>query len=190
MNERDVRAGLDRVLTEAGFERAAKSLRRRGSGVWTVVELQKGFGQLWHINIGFRLEALGGVCPRRVEQTHLYFRLERLFPAWRETITTAGALDDQGQARAFEALLGLLDGEVRRELLVLASEHGLSSALASGRLSEGLIRKEARNHLLSIHRAAISEDAASPAPPAPAEPRAAADGEVGRAEGAPSRRRS
>ncbi|MDC3960076.1 hypothetical protein [Polyangium jinanense] len=147
MNDHTFKTGVERALLSAGFERHGKLLRRHDSSVWTLVGTEKGFGQQWHINVGFWLEALGAACPAQVEKTHLYFRLERLFPEHHETIASAGALDDQKQSEAFGKLNALLVGEIERGLRALGTEAGLRSAMAAGRLTQGLITKEAREHL-------------------------------------------
>ncbi len=85
--------------------------------------------------------------PLSVEQTHLYHRLENLFPDHGETITLAGALHDPKQAASFEGFSRLLLGEFHRELRVLGTEEGLRNALSQGRLARGLIRTEAREWL-------------------------------------------
>lgn len=149
MNSRGFKTGLERVLLSTGFERHARLLRRRNSHVWTLVGEEKGFGQQRHINVGFWLEALGGECEQQVERAHLYFRLERLFPDHHETIALAGALGDPKQPEAFETLALLLQGEFDRGLRALGTEEGLRSAMAAGRLMQGLMRKEAREYLRS-----------------------------------------
>jgi hypothetical protein len=155
MNTRTFRSELERALLSIGFERAGKSLVRYDSKVWTLVGLEKGFGNQWSINIGFWLDALGGERPERVEQTHLYFRLERLVPEYHATITLAGALGEPDQPSAYEQLLRLLHGTIGSELRQLGSESGLRQVMAQGRLTQGLVRKEAREWL-SAHSATDS----------------------------------
>jgi hypothetical protein len=147
MNAASFKSNIEQVLVSAGFERHEKSLRRYESCVWTLVGIEKGFGPQWHINVGFWLEALDGKCTARVEQSHLYFRLERVFPEHRETITLAGALGDSNQPEAYAALLALLQGDIDRQLRALGTEAGLRAALTAGRLIQGLITKGAREHL-------------------------------------------
>lgn len=150
MSERAFNSRLERVLVSVGFERYGKALRRPNSHVWTLVSTQKGFGQQWHVNVGFWLEALGGECARQVERTHLYFRLERLFPEHHETIALAGALGDQKQPEAYGTFMLLLQGELDWGLRALATEEALSGAMRAGRLVQGLIRKEAREYLQDL----------------------------------------
>ncbi len=108
---------------------------------------EKGFGNQWFIIVGFWLYALGSELPERVEQTHLYFRLERLVPTLRETLLEAGALNEPNQPRAYELLCGLLVNDIDSTLRILGTVAGLRSALQEGRLTHGLVRKEARMYL-------------------------------------------
>jgi len=147
MNSRGFRNGLERVLLSVGFEKGGKSLVRSESGVTTLIACAKGFGDQWSIDVGFWLEALGENRPDRVEQAHLYFRLERLVPEYHETIVLAGALNDAGQPAAYEKVLELLGNSIDPELRILGTEAGLRTAMAEGRLGNGLVRKEARAYL-------------------------------------------
>jgi hypothetical protein len=139
--------GLENAFLATGFRRAGKSLRRDSSEVAVIVEFEKGFGDQWFINAGFWIHSLGEPVPERVEGSHLYFRLERLVPDLRETILAAGALSDEAQEQAYRKLVDLLPDRVVSELEALATEHGLRAAITGGRLTDGLIRKEAREHL-------------------------------------------
>lgn len=147
MNALAFKKGLERVLLSIGFERTGKSLHRVGSGAATMVTFEKGFGSQWFINVGFWLYALGNEPPDRVEQTHLYFRLERLVPNFRERLLEAGALDEPNQPQAYEELCELLANDIDSALRVLGTEAGLRAALQEGRLTHGLVRKEARVYL-------------------------------------------
>lgn len=143
------RQGVELALTSVGFERVEKSYRLRSKDVTILMGLQKEHGRQWFVNVGFWLHSLGASCPNRTELTHLYFRLERLFPEYRETIHAAGALGDIEQPAAFRELLSLLEGPIGSSLQGLASEVALRKALTEGRLAHGLIRGEARERLAS-----------------------------------------
>lgn len=138
--------GLERVLTSKGFARHGKSLRREGQKVETLISFEKGFGSQWFINVGFWLTELGDAVPELVHQTHLYFRLERLFPKFREVILTAGAISDVGQEMAYEELVRVLDSDLDSPLNELGTEEGLSSALRNNQLDKGLVTKTARDY--------------------------------------------
>jgi len=163
MTSTEFKKGLERVLRSLGFQRAGKALARSGIRVLTLVALQKSnFGDQWWINIGFWLEQLGGHAPDRVELSHLYYRLESLFPEHRETILVAGDLDEpeqpiilvgdakaRDQRKAYEQLLELFTGRIDAELRVLGTEEGLRKGMRDGKLKNGLVRKEARAWLLT-----------------------------------------
>jgi hypothetical protein len=144
------KSGIEKALTGVGFQRTGNTLQRECHNVATLIGLQKGDGNQWFMNVGFWLSGMGGTIPDRVEQTHLYFRLERLFPRYRETILTAGALSDEEQPAAYRQLIELLDSQIAPELQVLATEASLRKGLGEGRLTHGLVRKEVRDYL-SVH---------------------------------------
>ncbi len=79
----------------------------------------------------------------------MYCRLERLFPEHRELILTSGRLDDAAQPGAYHALVDLLAGDVAIELKNLGTERGAAEAYKAGRLSGGLVSKEAEEKLSS-----------------------------------------
>jgi hypothetical protein len=146
MDSRAFKSGLERVLLLMGFEKKGRALERSDSGVSTLIACSKGFGEQWSIDVGFWLEALGQDRPDRVEQAHLYFRLERLVPEYRETILLAGALNDADQPAAYKKMLELLPS-IDSGLRIMGTEAGLRTAMAEGRLGNGLVRKEARAYL-------------------------------------------
>lgn len=151
MDASALKKGVERAFISKGFARCGKSLRRKGQKVETLIAFEKGFGSQWHINVGFWLNALGDVVPELVHKTHLYFRLERLFPAFREMILIAGAIDDVGQAEAYEELIHVIEGELDCSLNKLGTEDGLSSAMRDNQLSnKGLVTQEAREYLASV----------------------------------------
>ena len=149
MNAFAFKAAIRRVLQDLGFRDLGKLLRRDQSGVSVLVAFEKGFEKQWFLSVGFWLHALGQVIPDRVEQTHLYLRLDRLLPASREAILTAGALDDPAQAEAYDRLLELLVQDFDVLLRDLGTDAGLRNAARASQLKQGLMRKEAREYLES-----------------------------------------
>jgi len=151
MNVRDFKKGIGSTLLSIGFDAVAGGAFVRSkpdSGVSTIVSTQKSFGDQWFINVGFWLHRLGGERPNTVQNAHLYFRLERLVPEYRETILLAGALlDEPDQPNAYQELRHLLATAIDSRLQVLGTEAGLRQAQAEGRLIDGLVRKEANDWL-------------------------------------------
>jgi hypothetical protein len=139
MNSANFKKGLSQALLGLGFKKVGKSLRKDQSDVSILVSFQKGFGAQWFINIGFWLHALGVLATDRVEQTHMYFRLEGLL--------TAGALDDPNQPASYDLLKAALASEGASMMQDLGTEAGLRRALQSSRLRQGLVRWEARQFL-------------------------------------------
>jgi len=139
--------GLGCALAESGFTRYGKSFRRDAQGVTTLISVEQGFGFQWFINVGFCLHGIGGTIPERIEKAHMYFRLERLFPVARETVLTAGALDDAHQPSAYQDLIALLGSELGQSLSSLGTEDALRSALTENLLAIGIVTRQAREYL-------------------------------------------
>jgi hypothetical protein len=141
---------LFQALRQHGFAPSGQLMRFFGDDVVTLVEVQKGFGSQWFVNVGFWLRRLGTSEPKRIERTHLYFRLERLFPEHREVILGAGDMSDTAQSEAHSALVRLLDREIASKLKGLGTEQGLVEAYGAGRLNVGLVTQAARQSLSRV----------------------------------------
>lgn len=145
MTKADYKKGVDHTLTSTGFTKVGKLYCYTGAGVRVLLSVQMlEHGKQFFVNVGFWLTRFGPVHPSRVELTHLYFRLERIFPEYRETILCAGKLDDEMQPQAFGKFLELLGTKMASRLAELADEPKLRHAFKEGWLERGLIRKEAR----------------------------------------------
>ena len=129
MRPASFRKGIDAALAAVGFVRRGKTYQFESPDTVVLVGLQKEHGDQWFINVGFWLRGLGDAHTDRVEQTHLYFRLERLFPRFRETILVAGALDDDSEPRAYDELVELLRREIGSTLKDLATVDSLRDAM-------------------------------------------------------------
>jgi hypothetical protein len=149
MTSSTFRDQIGKALGDGRFKRAGKLHFHDEGQVLTAIGLQEEHGSQWFINVGFWMKLLGGRVPQRIESMHLQFRLERLFPDWRETILVAGDLADPRQVAALDQLAEELAGGISEELRELGTELGLRSALASGRLERGMLRSEARAYLSS-----------------------------------------
>jgi hypothetical protein len=140
----EYKRGIYLAFQHAGFAKKIYALRVPGEGVTTLVNTQKGFGAQWFINVGFCLHRLDPTPVELVEKTHMYFRLERLFPAHRELILSASEIDDPEQPAAYLLPLDLLAGQIGAGLRALASEQGIIEAYRAGRLHQGLVLGAAR----------------------------------------------
>jgi hypothetical protein len=138
---------LFQALRQHAFAPSGGAMRFSGDDTVTLVGVQKGFGERWFINVGFWLCRLGTLEFNRIEETHVYFRIERLFPEHRDVILCAGDISDTGQDEAFRALLFLLDNEIAIKLKSLGTEQGLVEAYRAGRLKHGLVTVAARQVL-------------------------------------------
>lgn len=149
MTSVEFRRGVAEVLLAAGFVRCGQTFARELSGVSTLLGIERNFGARLSVNVGFWLHALGGAAPKLVEHAHCYFRLERLFPEYRETILDACALDEASQLDAYQRFLETLREAIDSRLRVIGTLEGLRHAFAAGKLRGGLLTKEARPFLLT-----------------------------------------
>ena len=147
MTGQEFAKGLFGALPQHGFARCGSLMRLPGDAVITLVGVQKGFGEQWFVNVGFWLKQLGRNEPDRIEQSHMYFRLERLFPQYREFILEAGDLAAEGQLSAYHKFLKVLVDEIASDLKQLGTAEGLVDAYHAGRLSAGLVTKAAKELL-------------------------------------------
>ena len=124
-------------------------MRRTCEAVEIIANVDKGFGSQYFVNVGFCLKSLSPICPSKVEQSHMYFRLERLFPGQREIILGAGRLDEQDQERWLSLLCSFIRYDVAARFSALESEAGLRAAWTKGLFVNGLVTTEARQHFES-----------------------------------------
>ena len=139
MTGAEYKRGIYRAFQRAGFAKQHYALHAPGDGATAWVNAEKGFGDQWFINAGFCLHRLDSAPVERVERTHMYYRLERLFPAHRELILTASALEDPEQPAAYPLLLDMLATEIGVGLRTLGTEQTLIEAYRAGRLNQGLV---------------------------------------------------
>lgn len=145
MTGAEYKQGIYNAFRRAGFAKRRYALHASGEGATALVNTEKGFGDQWFINAGFCLHRLDPTPVERVEKTHMYFRLERLFPEHRELILTASAIDDPKQPAAYPVLLDLLAGEVGTGLRALGNERAIIEAYHTMRLvNQGLVVRGAR----------------------------------------------
>lgn len=136
--------GIADAAMKLGFRKQPGSLIRISEEVATLIAIDKVFGAQFAINVGIWIRELGVTIPNKVEQCHLYFRLERLLPEHRDTILQASDLQDSHQHSAYDALERLFDGPFAAVLNELGTTDGIGRAFRSGRLTHGLIVKDAR----------------------------------------------
>lgn len=144
MTGAEYKRGIHSAFKRAGFAKQRYALHAPGDGATVLVNAEKGVGDQWFIHAGFCLDRLDPTPVERVERTHMYFRLERLFPAHRELILTASALDDPGQPVAYPLLLDILAAEIGAGLRALGTEPAIIAAYRAGRLSQGMVLGIAR----------------------------------------------
>lgn len=140
------REQIESAFVLAGFSKANKTVRYDGAAGAVLIGIQKiSTSSQYAINIGFWLYGLGEECPDKVELTHLYFRMERLFPDDRGGIVSAC---DLTQPEFLDVLCEQIRGEYAKELMLFVGDISTIRDMYSlGRFTNGLIRKEARSFL-------------------------------------------
>jgi hypothetical protein len=143
------RAELFRAFVKVGFVRSGKVVAHDGDAARVVVGVEVSDGTFAKVSVGFSLIALGGERPARVELSHMYFGLHRIFPAHRDLIIAAEMLDRREQPEAFAELLSLVQSEFAPHLVWLSSGSNLRTTYRDGALRNGLVWHFAERHLMS-----------------------------------------
>ena len=150
VTSRQFKARLTQAFIPLGYSKSDRGVRADRGDVLSVIDFNPGFGKQWLIDVGFWIRQLGGDVPSLANHTHMYFRLERLVPALRKLILTAGCLDDEAQPQAIERLVEVLPNDVEPRLRQLTSVETLAKELST--LEKlGLVRVEAREFLMKIN---------------------------------------
>jgi hypothetical protein len=150
MNSLQFKKGIFSLLMRQGFAARGDLIVLSSDSVSIVLGVSHGFGAQWFIDVGFTLLPLSRQVPVRVEQSHMYFRLERLFPEHREAILKAGRLDDPEQENFYHCFVGLLDRQIVSQLGSYTTLQNLANAFNSGGFTGGLVTKGARQFLAGV----------------------------------------
>ena len=134
-------------LETAGFVKKGQSWYLDGKEAIAVVNLQKyNFDELYFINMGIWLKALGENAFPQEYLCHICLRAEGLFPEQRELILRGCSLEHSD-----EKLLSSLSEFVKTSLIPLCrrctDESYLRTLLSQGRFDSGLVTWEARTRL-------------------------------------------
>lgn len=135
-------------LEKAGLQKRGQSWYLDGKDAIVVINLQKSdWGELYYINIGIWLKALGEASYPKENQCHLGFRAESLFPEQRELIFLSCSL-----AKSSPILLSDLSEFIKKQLVPFLDDcvdiDKLKILALKGILEKGLIMKEARWYII------------------------------------------
>ena len=131
---------ITRALKRLGWSLKGAKAAYSGRDARLAISFQRSrFDSLDFVNLGIWLFALGeGRDFPKHEECHLQFRLERLFPRLPPLLG-----DEPPDVEALERAIAEMDGDLVR----LTELDHLRELYRAGRLSKGLIRKEARELL-------------------------------------------
>lgn len=143
MESKTWKKGVASALVAAGFRRQGPVFIFDGAEVLLICDLQYAWAR-WFINVGFWLKSIRGEVPSKVEKTHLYFRLESVFPEHLDVITMAGDISNARCARAHEKLLDLIRGDIGPRLRKMGALDELRAAYRKTLRDNGLLWKKVR----------------------------------------------
>jgi hypothetical protein len=140
---------IAKPLNKAGLQRRKKSWYMDGEEVLAFVNFEFHtliLDQQYVINIGFWLKALGSSNYPSYNHCHLYYRVERLFPEYREFLLKSSSLLET-DVELVNELAKFIDDTLIPFLRECTQEQKLRDMMAKGLLEGGLVRKEARWYL-------------------------------------------
>lgn len=132
-----------------GFVKKGQSQYLDGEDVLVVFNLEKieMFSKdQYVINIGFWLKTFGLSEFPPYNQCHLYYRVERLFPQYRELVLASCSLEESDQ-QLLADLSDFISGELIPFLQSCTKLTKLRELMSQGSLDGGLVRREAREIL-------------------------------------------
>jgi len=128
----------------AGFVKNGQSWYLDGKDAIIVVNLQKSdWEDMYYINIGIWLKALGETSFPRENQCHLMYRAESLFPDNRELLLLGCSLE-KGNLQLLNDLTEFIQNQLIPLLQGFTNENNLKVLMAQGKLNRGLVRLEAK----------------------------------------------
>jgi hypothetical protein len=134
-------------LNKKGFIKKKGILLRETAEVAVMIVFRKGFGSQLNCDIGFWLRALGGAIPDKVEKSHIYVRIERLYPEQREFLLAAMDVGVCDQDAAMKTISNFLQNSFDEILNSMATLSGVAFAYRAGDFAHALISKDARQFL-------------------------------------------
>lgn len=146
----DKKAPLKAISTQlktAGFVKKGSALYLDGKDTISVINLQRlNWSDQYYINVGFYLKKLGEDIYPQYNHCHLYYRLERLFPDYRELIANSCSLSVSDTKKLAE-LAEFCKMQLIPFLKECAHESKLRELMIQGKLDHGFVRAEIRAYL-------------------------------------------
>ncbi len=146
----DKKALLKTISTQfkiAGFVKKRSSLYLDGKDTIIVINLQRlDWSDQYYVNVGFYLKKLGEDIYPQYNHCHLYYRLERLFPSYRELIANSCTLSVSDTNKLAE-LAEFFDAQLIPFFEECAHESKLRELMRQGKLDHGFVRAEIRDYL-------------------------------------------
>lgn len=132
-----------RAFSGFGFRGSGRTRRYFGEEIDILINVQQAYSNCF-INVGFVLKSINNDIPDRVEKTHLYYRLESIFPDLREIIIASGEMNEADSEEYTVKLIDLIKSGLAEKLCHLSILENMKSTFNSGKLENGLVRGSAR----------------------------------------------
>jgi hypothetical protein len=145
----EVRSALKTTFVKEGFVRTGTITSWTNTEVTLLVGFTTAYNRLF-VDVGFWLNSYPGQVALKVEKSHIYGRLEWLFPELRPEILDAGECTEERQwNNAFEIFAGHLHSSIVPSLKDLANEAAVTESFVNGALLRFGMPPEIRNYLKS-----------------------------------------
>ncbi len=147
IDRKTFKKAIAQPLERGGFIKRGPSWHFAGKDAQIVFNVEKSdWSEVYHVNAGIWLHALGQADFPAYYQCHLYYAAESLLPEHEELILTAADLEECSQ-ELLARLCELLETKLVPLLKELTDETRLRELFAQGRLEDGMVLREAREHL-------------------------------------------
>ena len=136
-------------LEQAGFIKKGQSWYLDGKDALIVFNMEKidmFSNEQYVFNVGIWLKAFGIPLFPTYNNCHLYYRVERLLPEFRELILNGGALE-RSNTQLLSEFVSFISSTLIPFLYGCTNEDNLRGMMSDNRLNMGFVRIEAREYL-------------------------------------------
>jgi hypothetical protein len=147
IDKKTLKKAVAAPLDNVGFVRKGQSWYLNGEDAIVVLNLQKSdWSEMYFMNIGIWLKALGEAVFPKENVCHLSYRAESLFPDQRQLVLEGLSLDSSNSETLSE-IADFIKEHLIPFLKDCTYESNLRKFLQQGILERGLVRIEAREYL-------------------------------------------
>lgn len=133
-------------FSKFGFRGIGRTRKYTGIDADSIINVQSA-DIFCFINVGFIIHAIDNIDTSKVEKSHLYFRLERIFPEYGDIITSASEYSEVDFDNKIISFINLIESVLARKLCDLTEFGTLKQAYSSGLFINGVVTPAARKYL-------------------------------------------